>query len=175
LAKFSLIGLRGFYLTLFYSGICLLTFSHFIPVHRPEHHPAKQPRHTLGACRYLKPHLPVSALGRPREVSLRQVISAILYSLKTGCQWRQLLREFSAWTAVYYYFRQWSSNGTWARLHHLLHARLRQKGGRHKHPTAGCMDSQSVKCTTTCKCSRVQRARIFKHDLEIKGNKKGLG
>jgi putative transposase len=50
---------------------------------------------------------------------------------------------------VYYYFRQWSSNETWTRLHHLLHARLRQKGGRHKHPTTGSgfQDSQSVKCT----------------------------
>jgi putative transposase len=75
------------------------------------------------------------------------MINAILYSLKTGCQWRQLPREFPMWTAVYYYFRRWSYDGTRARLHHLLHARLRQKGGRHKHPTAGCLDSQSIKCT----------------------------
>jgi putative transposase len=58
-------------------------------------------------------------------VSLRQVLNAILYSLKTGCQWRQLPREFPAWTAVYYYFRTWSYDGTWARLHHLLHAKVR--------------------------------------------------
>ncbi|WP_442499081.1 transposase [Methylobacter sp. sgz302048] len=80
-------------------------------------------------------------------MSLRQVINAILYVLKTGCQWRQLPREFPVWTAVYYYFSRWSCNGTWKRLHHLLRARLREKGGRHKHPTAGCLDSQSVKCT----------------------------
>ncbi|WP_218132435.1 transposase, partial [Nitrosomonas sp. Nm33] len=47
----------------------------------------------------MKPHLPVSAVGRPREVSLRQVVNAILYVLKTGCQWRQLPREFPAWSA----------------------------------------------------------------------------
>jgi putative transposase len=81
-------------------------------------------------------------------VSLRQVINAILYVLKTGCQWRQLPREFPAWTAVYYYFSSWSCNGTWKRLHHLLRARLREQYGRHKHPTAGCLDSQSVKGTT---------------------------
>lgn len=100
-----------------------------------------------GAWRYLKPHLPVSAVGRPRELSLRQVINAILYVLKTGCQWRQLPREFPDWSAVYYYFYSWSGNGTWERLHHVLRSRLREKRKRHKQPTAGCLDSQSVKCT----------------------------
>ncbi len=100
-----------------------------------------------GAWRYLKPHLPVSIVGRPAEVSLRQVINAILYVLTTGCQWRQLPREFPAWSAVYYYFYRWSRDGTWERIHALLRSRLREKNGRHKHPTAGCLDSQSVKCT----------------------------
>lgn len=89
----------------------------------------------------------MSRLGKPRELSLRQGVKAILYLLKTGCQWRQLPREFPAWSAVYYYFDRWSRDGTWARLNHLLRARRRQKGGRHQHPTAGCLDSQSVKCT----------------------------
>ncbi|WP_218152180.1 transposase [Nitrosomonas communis] len=57
-----------------------------------------------GAWRYLKPHLPVSAVGRPRELSMRQVVNAILYVLKTGCQWRQLPREFPVWSSVYSYF-----------------------------------------------------------------------
>lgn len=48
---------------------------------------------------------------------------------------------------MYYYFRTWINQGTWERLHHALRARLREKVGRHKHPTAGCLDSQSVKCT----------------------------
>jgi putative transposase len=100
-----------------------------------------------GAWHYLKPHLPVSIVGRPAEVSLRQVLNAILYVLTTGCQWRQLPREFPAWSAVYYYFYRWSGDGTWERIHALLRSRLREKNGRHKHPTAGCLDSQSVKCT----------------------------
>lgn len=100
-----------------------------------------------GAWRYLKPLLPVSLVGRPREISLLQVINAIFYVDKTGCQWRNLPREFPAWTAVYYYFYRWSRDGTWKRLHDLLRARLREKNHRHKHPTAGCLDSQSVKCT----------------------------
>jgi putative transposase len=102
-----------------------------------------------GAWKYLKPHLPVSPVGRPRETSLRQVLNAIFYVLTTGCQWRQLPREFPKWTAVYYYFYVWRLDGTWERLHGLLRSRLREKGGRHKHPTAGCLDSQSVKCTAT--------------------------
>jgi putative transposase len=80
-------------------------------------------------------------------VSLRQVLNAILYSLKTGCQWRQLPGELPAWTAVYDSVRRWSCDRPGARLPHRLHARLRQKGGRHKQPTAGCLDSQSIKCT----------------------------
>ncbi|MGZ4978803.1 MAG: IS5 family transposase [Methylobacter sp.] len=102
-----------------------------------------------GAWRYLKPHLPDSLVGRPRQVSLRQVLNAILTVLKTGCQWRQLPREFPHWTAVYYYFYRWSRDGTWVRLHDMLRSRLRQKLGRHKQPSAGCLDSQSVKGSAT--------------------------
>lgn len=67
--------------------------------------------------------------------------------LKTGCQWRQLPRDFPAWCAVYYYFYRGSRDGTWVRLHETLRARVRTRCGRHKHPTAGCLDSQSVKGT----------------------------
>jgi putative transposase len=102
-----------------------------------------------GAWNELKPHWPDSVVGRPREVSLRQVVNAILYVLKTGGQWRQLPREFPPWSAVYYYFRRWSRDGTWARIHDVLRARLRERSGRHKHPTAACLDSQSVKGAAT--------------------------
>lgn len=72
------------------------------------------------AWRYLKPHLPTPAVGRPRKVSLRQVINAILYVLTTGCHWRALPREFPPWSAVYYYFHKWAGDGLWERIHHLL-------------------------------------------------------
>ena len=121
-----------------------------------------------GAWRYLKPHLPVSVVGRPRELSLRQVVNAILYVLKTGCQWRQLPREFPAWSAVYYYFYRWSRDGTWERLNHALRSWLRQKGGRHKHPTAGCLDSQSVKCTA------VPGPRGYDAGKKVNGRKRHL-
>ena len=80
-------------------------------------------------------------------MSLRQVSNAILSILKTGGQWRQLPRECPDWSTVYYYFYSWSGNGTWERLHHLLRSRLREKCKRHQQSTAGCLDSQSVKCT----------------------------
>ena len=107
-------------------------------------------------------------MGRPRELSLRRVINAILYVLKTGCQWRQLPCEFPIWSAVYYYFRCWLHNGTWERLHHLLRSRLREKCGRHKHPTAGCLDSQSVKCTA------VPGPRGFDAGKKINGRKRHI-
>ncbi len=69
--------------------------------------------------------------------------------LKTGCQWRQLPRDVPPWRAVYDDVRRWRRDGTWPRLHDTLRARLRQRFGRHKHPIAGCLDSQSVNGTAT--------------------------
>ena len=69
--------------------------------------------------------------------------------LKTGCQWRQLPREYPSWSAVYFDFRRWRLDGTWPRIHDTLRARRRRQLGRHQHPTAGCLDSQSVKGTST--------------------------
>lgn len=85
--------------------------------------------------------------GRPRSVDPRQVINAILYLVVTGVQWRMLPTDYPAWSTVYYYFRRWQADGTWQRLHDTLRAEVRRRAGRHKHPTAGCIDSQSVKIT----------------------------
>ncbi len=90
---------------------------------------------------------PPAARGRKRELDLRWVINAILYVVVTGVQWRLLPREYPKWKSVYHYFRKWRQDGTWKRIHDTLRALLRQKLGRHKHPTAGCLDSQSVKTT----------------------------
>jgi len=88
-----------------------------------------------GAWRCLKPLPPVSAVGRPGEVSLRQGVNAILRALKTGSQGRrQLPHEFSAWSAVCHYFYGWSRNGTRERLSRTLCCRPRRKGGRHRLP-----------------------------------------
>ena len=92
----------------------------------------------------------------------------ILYVLKTGCQWRQLPREFPPWSGLYYYLRKWSRDGTWKNLHDLLRSRLREKKGRHKHPTAGCLDSQSVKCTA------VPGVRGYDAGKKINGRKRHI-
>jgi putative transposase len=90
---------------------------------------------------------PAKPGGRPRTLEMRGVINAILYLVVTGCQWRMLPREYPAWQSVYTYFREWSDDGTWQRIHDTLRTQVRQRAGRHKHPTAGALDSQSVKTT----------------------------
>ena len=85
--------------------------------------------------------------GRPRSVDMRQGINALLYVVVTGCQWRALPHDFPHWKTVYDYFRTWRDDGTWQRIHDTLRAEVRRQAGRHKHATAGCLDSQSVKTT----------------------------
>jgi putative transposase len=92
---------------------------------------------------------PAKSGGRPRSLDMRQVTNAILYIVVGGIQWRMLPKEYPKWQSVYYYFRMWRDDGTWQRLHDTLRAEVRRKGGRHKHPTAGSLDSQSVKTGTT--------------------------
>jgi putative transposase len=90
---------------------------------------------------------PAKPGGKPRTLDMRAVINAILYLTVTGCQWRMLPREYPAWQSVYTYFRTFRDDGTWQRIHDTLRAQVRQRAGRHKQPTAGVLDSQSVKTT----------------------------
>jgi len=100
--------------------------------------------------RIIKPLLPDALSGgRPREVNLRTIINAIFYITRSGCAWRLLPHEFPPWQTVYGYYSRWTKNKTWQRIHDTLRAKVRQKAGRHKHPTAGSIDSQSVKTTAT--------------------------
>jgi putative transposase len=78
---------------------------------------------------------------------LRHVIDAISYVLKGGIQWRMMPTDCPRWQSVYGYFRRWRRDGTWRRIHDALRASVRRRAGRHKHPTAGCLDSQSVRTT----------------------------
>ena len=80
-------------------------------------------------------------------MELRRIVNAVLYLTVSGCQWRYLPREYPPWQHVYYYFNKWRQDGTWREIHERLRCQVRQKSGRHKHPTAGCLDSQSVKTT----------------------------
>lgn len=93
-------------------------------------------------------HLPPERQGgRPRRTDLRAVVDAILYLLRTGCQWRMLPADFPPWGTVWWYFRRWRLDGVWVRLHRVLHSDARLKAGRRIDPTVVIMDAQSVKTT----------------------------
>jgi putative transposase len=85
--------------------------------------------------------------GRPKIHSLRRVLEAVFYVLRSGCAWRFLPREFPPWRTVYYWFRKWRIDGTFERLNAALRKRLRIRLGRTPQPSAGIVDSQSVKST----------------------------
>src|SRR5271167_2444559 len=90
---------------------------------------------------------PASALGRPRATDMRTVINAILYIASTGCQWRQLPKDFPPDSTVQGYFYAWSRGGIVASLNYTLVMASREAAGREASPTAGVIDSQSVKTT----------------------------
>lgn len=101
-----------------------------------------------GEWEVLKPHLPVpQAPGRPRVHPLREVLDAVFYVVRSGCAWRLLPHDFPPWKTVYHYFRAWRLDGTWERLHEALRRRARVRLGRDPQPSAGIVDSQSVKTT----------------------------
>jgi putative transposase len=101
-----------------------------------------------GEYAVLAPLLPVPRpTGRPRRHPLRVILNGIFYVLRSGCQWRLLPREFPPWQTVYHYFRAWRLDGTWQRIHTALREQLRAAVGRNPQPSAGVIDSQSVKTT----------------------------
>ena len=86
-------------------------------------------------------------MGRPTIVDLREVVNALLYLTRTGCQWRLLPTDLPNWNTVRYYFDAWTLDGTFVRINDALREQARQKVGRNPEPSAGIIDSQSVKTT----------------------------
>jgi transposase len=96
----------------------------------------------------LEPLLPLpeaSKGGRPRLYSYREILNAIFYIEKTGCQWRMLPRDFPHWNLVWQYFRRWRDDGTLERIRLTLNKKAREKAGRSGLPSVAIVDSQSVK------------------------------
>lgn len=85
--------------------------------------------------------------GRPMALDLREVVNAILYVVRTGCQWRALPSSYPHPASVYYHFRKWTLDETWHRLNTLLCRRARERQARAVNPSAVIVDSQSAKTT----------------------------
>jgi transposase len=83
--------------------------------------------------------------GRKREVNIREVVNGVMYVLSTGCQWQYLPKDLPPKSTVHDYFTRWDCDGTLRKIHDRLYAECREQAGREASPTAGVIDSQSVK------------------------------
>ena len=83
--------------------------------------------------------------GRPRKYALRRIVDAMLYVVKTGCQWRQMPVDFPPWQSVYQQFRTWRDSGLWERVGKTLREQGRKAKGRNAAPSVAIVDSQSAK------------------------------
>lgn len=96
----------------------------------------------------IRPYIPEPGTrGRPVLHSRHEIVNAIFYIVRSGCAWRLLPHDLPPWKTVYHYWRLWRQDGTWERLHTALRERERQRVGRKPQPSAGIIDSQSVKTT----------------------------
>jgi transposase len=96
----------------------------------------------------LEPLIPAAKHGgRPREVNMRQVVNTILYLDRAGCQWDMLPHDLLPKSTVYDYFARWRNDGTWQRLIDAVRAQVRTAADREATPSAGSIDSQTVKTT----------------------------
>lgn len=94
---------------------------------------------------YLPKGCPKGPGGRPREIAWRQLLKGIFYIVRSGCAWRLLPKDLPHWKTVYHYFRLWRKAGTWQPMNDRLREAVRVQAGRAPQPSAGVIDSQSIK------------------------------
>ncbi|WP_341762366.1 IS5 family transposase [Candidatus Tisiphia endosymbiont of Melanophora roralis] len=106
--------------------------------------------------------------GRPLKHSKREILNAIFYVLRTGCQWRYMPHDFPIWKTVYEQFRRWKKQGVFERMNHELIKDVRRKLGRNEYPSACIIDSQSVKTTEK------GELKVMMEPKKIKGRKRHI-
>jgi putative transposase len=101
--------------------------------------------HEWDLIKHLVPE--AKAGGRPEKYPKREILNGIFYILRGGCAWRLLPHDFPPWQIVYHYFWGWRNDGTWQLMHNMLRGDVRVAAGKRRQPSAGIIDSQSIKTT----------------------------
>lgn len=104
--------------------------------------------------------------GRKRTIDIREVVNALCYMTRTGCQWRLLPHDFPQWFHVAYYYYRWIEDGTLEQVNDCLREDIRIELGRDAEPSVGILDSQSVKTVTS------GEERGFDQNKKVKGRKR---
>lgn len=111
----------------------------------------------------IEPHLPAEKdRGRPRTTDLREVVNALLYMLRTGCQWDMLPEGFPPKSTVHDYFNAWKKDGTLDEINRVLREQIRTKSGRKRLPSATIIDSQTSKTASVSESTGYDGAKKTK-------------
>ena len=116
----------------------------------------------------IRPFLPNSCLGRPMNWNWKDILNAVFYINRTGCQWRYLPLDFAPWQTVYYHFNKLKKLNIWELIHDELVKKVRKQAGKQESPSAAIIDSQSVKST------EMPGDRGFDAGKKIKGIKRHI-